>query len=330
MGHAAAAHLVGMKIVSVVVGSGPISVAFRWRGIRFELHRYALAGGMTHAFHQIENPGKWRQAVLLLGGVGGDLMLFGIGVLVLAWLFYRQGLTNPLIIAMAYGFLASQIFDIVRNLFPNHGRLGRARFPTDGRQLLRLLRAKDFPQQALVGRLVWQGMALLQNGRNEEAQRHYEQAHRQLPGNGSLLSLLMHSTNKTAGAREAARYYLAGADALDAKNEDGNSWAYANFAWNAVLTGDPELLPLADGLSKRAYERLSETPEVQATRGAVLVQLGEHEAGVALLTKGMRGSEQRHDKAGFAPFLAAGERMRGKNELADEIEGLCRYLRSGA
>ena len=70
LGHVGAARLVGMKVVKVVLGSGPIVVARQWHDVRLELRRFMLAGGTTFAYHQIEMPRKWRQLALLLGGVG--------------------------------------------------------------------------------------------------------------------------------------------------------------------------------------------------------------------------------------------------------------------
>jgi tetratricopeptide (TPR) repeat protein len=330
LGHAVAARLVGMKVVRIVVGSGPVLAAREWQGIRFELHRYLLAGGMTAAYHQIESPAKWRQIVMLLGGVGANFLLIVLATCVLVLLVTRFGHSNPFFFTVAFVLLAlqiiSQIIAIIANLLPRKVHHGHAARATDGKLLIYLLFAKDFRRRAQEARIVWQGMALLQSGRNVEAQAHFEQAHRLLPTNGAIFLLLVHSASKTAGPQAAVRYYRERGGEFAGENEAANAWAYANVAWNAVLTQDPAMLPLADDLSRRAIASLPAAPEVQGTRGAVLVEMGELEQGLALLTEGMRGVAVMDDKARFAHFLAHGVRARGNSDLATELEKLGRHL----
>ena len=240
-------------------------------------------------------------------------------------LISRSALPNSFVIILAFGLLISQIIAIVGNLLPFNLRRGPGR-ASDGRQIVNLLRAKDFARRAREARLVWSGMALLQSGRNAEAQIYFEQAYRLLPTNAVLFLLLVHAASKAAGPQTAMRYYLEHSGGFDSENEGASAWAYASVAWNAVLTQDPALLPLADDLSQRSIASLSAVPYVQATRGAVLVAKGELEQGLALLTAGMRGAAEIDDKARFAPFLARGERARGNSDLADEFEKLARHL----
>lgn len=326
LGHAVAARLVGMKVVSVVVGSGPILVAHQWQDLRLELRRYVLTGGMTAAYHQTESPAKWRQMAMLLGGVGANLLLLVLGTGILIVLVTRFALSNPFVIAAAFAVLASQIVAIIRNLWPRKLHRDQLVRASDGRLLVNLLRSKDFHRQVQEGRLYWRGMALLQSGRNAAAQVHFEQAHRLLPTNGTFFALLVHSASKAAGPQAALRYYLQHGGGLSSENEGANAWAYASVAWNAVLTQDPAMLPLADELSQRSIASLSTAPEAQGMRGAVLVAMGEHARGVALLMEGIRGAARMEDKARFAPFLARGERARGNTDLAAEFEKLGRHL----
>jgi len=225
LGHAIAAHLVGMKVVSVVVGSGPILVARQWRDIRFELHTYVLMGGMTAAYHQIESPAKWRQGAMLLGGVGANLLLLMLGSGILILLATRLALSNPFVMA-AFAVLASQIVAIIRDLWPHKLSGHQPARPSDGRQLVDLFRAKDFPRRVQEGRLYWGGMALLLSGRNAAAQVHFEQAHRLLPANGTFFALLVHSASKAAGPQAALRYYLQHDGKLSSENEVANAWLY--------------------------------------------------------------------------------------------------------
>jgi Zn-dependent protease len=326
LGHAVVARLVGMKVVKVVVGSGPILVAHEWQDIRFELHRYVLAGGMTFAYHQIESPEKWRQMAMLLGGVGANLLLLVLGTGMFAVLVTKFALSDPFVSTVAFAVLASQIVAIIANLLPRKLHRDHSVRASDGKRLVDLLRAKDFPRRVQEGRLLWRGMALLQGGRHAAAQVHFEEAHRLLPTSGALFSLLVYSASKAAGPHAALGYYLQHRGGFDSENEVANAWAYATVAWNALLTRDPAMLPLADDLSRRAIASLPAAPEVRGARGAVLVEMGELEQGLALLTEGMRGVAVMDDKARFAPFLVHGVRARGNSDLATELEKLGRHL----
>jgi len=330
LGHAVAARLVGMKVVGVVVGSGPILAARQWQGIRFEIRRYLLAGGRTAAYTQTESFAKWRHVVFMLGGAGANVLLLALAMGMLALVATRLGFLNPLVFTAALCLVAllaiSQILAIIMALLPYKRRDGHAMRTSDGRHVVDLLFAKDFPQRLREGYLFWQGIALLQSGRNAEAQAHFERAHRLLPTSGAIFGLLVHSTSKTSGSEAAVRCYHEHGGALGRESEAASAWARAEVAWHALLTRAPLLLPLADDLSERSMERLSTVPEIQATRGAILAERGQLEPGLALLTDGMRNSSRMADKARFAPFLARAERARGNSDLAAELEKLGQFL----
>jgi hypothetical protein len=326
LGHVGVARLLGMKVVRVVVGSGPILIVRQWHDVRLELRRFMLAGGMTFAYHQTASPKKWRQLALLLGGAGANFLLLLFGTGILAVLISRSALPSSFVIILAFGLLLSQIFAIIGNLFPWSLRRGPPGRVKDGRQIVNLLRAKDFPRQAQEASLLWHGMALLQSGRNAEAQSHFEQAHRLLPTNAMLFALLVHSAGKAAGPQVAVRHYAEHGGGFGSENEGANAWVQANVAWNALLTLDPVLLLLADDLSQRSIASLPAAPDVQGTRGAVLVEMGQLERGLELLTEGIRGVAGMNDKARFAIFLARGESARGNFDWAAEFEKLSRHL----
>lgn len=326
LGHVAAARAAGMTVVRVTVGSGPLLVARQWRDIRFELRRFTLMGGLTAVYDPIEPPEKWRHVVMLLGGAGANLLLLLLGAGALALLISRYALSNPFVVAVAFGALLSQVFAIVANLLPRRPRPDRPGRTTDGRHIVDLFRAKDFPRKAQEGGLFWRGMALLQSDRNAEAQAHFEEAHRLFPDSVMLFSLLVYSATMAAGPQAALRYYFQRSREFDGKREADNAWAYMSVAWCALLTQDPAMLPLADDLTQRAIASLPTAPKIQGTRGAVLVEMGQLEPGLALLREGIRGTPELGEKVRFALSLARGERARGNADLAVEFEALGRHL----
>jgi hypothetical protein len=328
-GHAVAARLVGMTVAKIVIGTGPLLWVRRAGDTRLELRTYWACGGMIASYHRSEAPAKWRQAVMVFGGALGNLLAMFTAIAVFAWLFTSNIPISALAIGIGYGFIGAQFLGATLSLLPRRSPVGAFRLPSDGRCLVNLVRSKDFGREARIARYFVEGMAMLERGEHSEACRYYELAHRALPEVPYLLSLLLHAAHKAQGPRAALDCYFA-ATSVSAVEEDGDkdgvAWVNANVAWNAVLIGDRELLPLADPLSQKAIAQLPQAPEVQGTRGAVLVEMGDGDAGAKLLLEAVRRVEARDDKALFAQYLAKAVRQTGETELADEFIGLARFL----
>jgi Zn-dependent protease len=327
VGHAAAARLVGMRVVAITIGTGPILASRLWQNIIIEMRTFLLTGGMTLAYHQLRNPGKWRQAIVLVGGILGNLVVLALVVLLLALLLAVQRSVNPVIVTAGYAVITGQLLTILVNLFPVSFRIG----PSDGKQLVELVWSKNFREQQLINRLALEGAALLAAQRHEQALADCEKACELYPTHGLLLSMLIHVAGEAKGSRAALEYYRERAPALALGTEEeraGAAWAWLNTAWHALLCADNDLLPLADELSKRAVAALPDMPLVQGTRGAVLVELGTYEVGLDLLIAAVRAIESKDDRLSFVPFLAKGERARGNFDMALEFDGFGRHLRA--
>jgi tetratricopeptide (TPR) repeat protein len=329
VGHAALARAVGMRIVAITIGSGPILISKRRRNMRIELRRFLLAGGRTLVYHQISRPGKWRHALMLAGGILGNMALVALVGSLLALLFPARSWMTFAVVFAGYAVIAGQVLSILINLFPRNSRAG----PSDGKQLIKLVMSKDFHHQQLANRIILEGMALLENEQYQEALAHLERGCEALPTNGGLLSLLIHTAGKAGGPRVAVEYYRDRAHLLTAGTDAdraGAVWASVNAAWHALLCADMESLSLADQLSQRAVEALPDVPTIQAVRGALLIDLGDHEAGLALLMPAIRRIEGRDDRLCFVPFLAKGERARGDFDMALEFERFGDHLTKAA
>lgn len=321
-GHATMARLVGMKVVRVVLGSGPIVAVRHWKGVRLELRAFLPVQGITYAYHRLACPTKWRDALFIVGGVVANLAFAAAAILMFALLFSLHRTVNLIVVTAGYGVIASQMLAVIQNLFPRTIRVGGATFPSDGKRLIGLAWSKDFRIDAAVARLLWEGMSLIERNSNEEALRHFERASSMFPASPSLFALLVHSAGKARGSHDAVKRYFDHGYTLSDPDEGQRSavvLAYANVAWHAAMTQDPTLLPLADELSKRAMEMLPDAPHACGARGAVLIQLRQREAGMELLTKALRKTEQTGDRVDLARALASAERAGGNTELADEI-----------
>jgi tetratricopeptide (TPR) repeat protein len=326
-GHAALARAVGMRVVAITIGSGPILASRRWRNMKIELRRFLLAGGMTSAYHQMPDPGKWRHALMLAGGVLANVAVIVLVVALFALLLAVQRSVSFAVVIAGYAVIVGQVLSILINLFPRNVGSGTS----DGKQLINLVMSKDFHRQQLANRIVLEGMALLEKEQYEEALAHFERGCAVLPANGAVLSLLIHTAGKARGPRAAVEYYRHRAHALAVGTEAdraGEAWTFVNAAWHALLCAEQNSVLLADQLSKRAVEALPDTPIMQATRGAVLIERGEHEAGLGLLIPAVRRIESRDDRLCFVPFLATGERARGNFDMALEFDSFGRHLRT--
>jgi hypothetical protein len=266
---------------------------------------------------------RGKHALSLLGGPLAHVALAGFAIVVIATS------EKAAVTAAALGFLVVQAFYLVGNLVPKR--------TNDGAGLLRLLREKvatmnGLDRSAAARQVLHAARQLMNAGRHAEAARLCEAALRDHPGATAVpfVTHLLHSLMKGEGPRAALQYYLARKNELPPDKDlprGALAGVHANAAWSAVLTGDRSFAALAEDLSKKAFDAVPHAPEMQGTRGAVLVEQGETEKGVALLIDAVRNiRDQEDDCAHFVAFWAKGERARGNFDMAEELERYRGYL----
>lgn len=133
LGHAVAAKLVGIRILGISIGAGPLLLRLRLRGGGWLLVRSVLLGGSVTYLHPIR-PRRIAEAVAVVGGPAGNIALFFLLAVVsdAGWLF-----------PTAMQQLAfSQLLVAGLNLLPFSFRQDGRRMPSDGAQLLGLLRSR--------------------------------------------------------------------------------------------------------------------------------------------------------------------------------------------
>lgn len=326
LGHAAVARLVGMTVASITLGTGPLLIAYRGKTTVLAARTFLLTGGMTQVYYKDVRPAKWRSALMLLGGIGANCAIAALGILhLVAW--YRSGRSiHPVTAFVTVSALLSQITVVPYNVFGGNLRIGQARLPSDGKRLVDLMKSRDFDERELRQRYLLEGGQLLAGSDPDATLRHFETACRVFPASGLFLTMLILCVGKVRGARAAVRCHLdrtATFDATGERDKPGVARAYMLVAWYALLTGDPELLPLADRLSQQAVATL---PDVaRGTRVAVMMRLGEPDAGKPVLVEALRRNVTKSDKAEIACFLAGIERDQDNVVLADELERFARY-----
>jgi tetratricopeptide (TPR) repeat protein len=97
-------------------------------------------------------------------------------------------------------------------------------------------------------------------------------------------------------------------------------------AWANLMRGEPELLPETDRFSKEAFEAFPWSSYFAGTRGAVLVELGQAEAGLVLLRKAFDKNPDAYNRAVNACYLALGEAQLGNRDAASNYLETARKL----
>jgi tetratricopeptide (TPR) repeat protein len=98
------------------------------------------------------------------------------------------------------------------------------------------------------------------------------------------------------------------------------------IAWNDLMLGHKELIPEAFTFSLEALTAEPWSPAFKGTHGAVLVELGEFDAGLDLLKKALAGNKDAYNKAVNACYLALGEHRRGNQQESQHYLAMARQL----
>jgi hypothetical protein len=330
LGHAGIARALGMRVLRISIGSGPVLASRRILGTAIVLRRFPFLEGHTLCYDPTPAPAKWHWALMLLGGVGANLAVLALGLS--CWAVLAPGLDildlDLGFAIVAQAFLGSQLL-AAANLVPRSARISLGRWPSDGLQLLSLLAAKHYPRHAVAHRLRLRIRAFLDEQQWEEARRHGEAAWRISPDDAGQLALLIEATGASLGPHAALeRLFRAQPLLIDGADPTAPSLARAAIAWQALLTDDRAFLALAELLSRQALDALPERPELRAVRGGVLARLGSPD-GRTLLLQGLREMEPAPAKAKFARFLARLDGAQGDAAAADDWENLAAFLADG-
>jgi len=301
-GHLLAAIVASIPIRLLSVGVGPLLLRGRIGRAQLELRLLPLSGFVSP--HYVTGLRKGPLLLFLLGGILGNLALIcllalldAVGAIQKLPQLVHDGL-GPLVFA--------QLFLIVVNLIPFRVKVHGSRMASDGLQVLRLFRSSRTtaiayfaaldrygderllqPSQAM-SRIAKQ-LARSERWVDKEIRRDVQEA---------LLDEL------TQGGLSRAEEMLL----LDALITDG------------LLYGDPELRPQLDEWSRRALQLGPKVQTLLGSRGAVLVELGHHGDGKALLEKA--AAANRSDPFGSIMndiFLARAEHALGNIAAARRL-----------
>jgi len=324
LGHAIAGRLCGWRVFAVVIGMGKQVFKFRLFGIIFFLHWLPIAGITRLA----PIDARWfrvKRFLVFLAGPAVNATIASIILIIWRDSWHEFGLMG--LPRAARLCLWANLWVMVFNLWPRQSKT--LNMATDGKQLLKTfskkqedieeLQAARFALEALVRRDEYQDRA----GALDWCNRGLAL----FPHNIYLLNMsgvLCLDQQNYSHAREIFIELLS----RETKPDGTRYVILNNLAYANALIGDPELLPEADAYSKEAYSAAPWVPSITGTRGTVLVEMGQIEAGVKLLKEAFEKASSSRSKAENACHLAIANARMGNRDQADKYLKLAQQLDS--
>ena len=265
-GHALCAMLVGIPIRVVSIGAGPLLLHGQIGATKLEW-RLSPFGGYAQHYPPLADR-RFAAAFFIVGGVLGNVLVIAIA----KSLSFAASASSPLstLPGSLSDIIIPQVIMIVVSLYPF--KLGKT--DNDARLLLQLFRVSNGSAQVLAAykRL----LACYRSGSDLEF--HATPA-------SSRIAYQLFYADKWANTEARCEWR----DALMRELARGNLPPEEEvLVLDALLTyglvcGDSTLRPYLDEWSVRALNLAPGTATLLGTRGAVLVELGQHEAGKPLL-----------------------------------------------
>ena len=312
-GHYFFAWVVGIPVRRVLIGSGPIVLSHQFDDTSVELKLFPFGGGVL--FYPDLLVRKYRWALILVGGVLGNILVLGLPEIVSA--IIPPGDISDLAFG---GFVATQVFIIFANLLPLRLSIEGVRVPSDGLALLSLLL---LPRAGLTGggKLYAATLAPYCGGREPRVTA--------APASSRIcfqISRADRSINEDV-RREVTTALLGELERGNLMREE-ELLILDLLITDALLHGDPRLRPRLDEWSQRALEMAPEIATLHGSRGAALVELGRLAEGKALLEPLLTTDRASYDALLSHIFLARAEGALGNVERARYLATQARAIAS--
>ncbi len=309
LGHAVAARALGVRVFRIVIGFGRLLWMGRFLGFEVELRNIPIGGTTQTGFHDVR---FFRLKNALVVAAGPLVNAVAITV-VLAWVPSAM-IWEPSPFADLTpwaAFVVANALILIVNLAPIR------RLETDGWSLLTSpFIGREAIDRSLAVSYVREGLEARRHARHEDALRWYEEGLVRFPRDHELrlgrVGALIDLARYDLAREELVQLAESGAIDLQTKTIVSN-----NLAWADVMTRRQDLLEEADRHSEDAFKQAGWFPEIQSTRGAVLVEKGRLDEGIELLEKALPQVEEVQDRAAIAGYLALAENRRGNRDAAE-------------
>lgn len=314
LGHALAARLLGVVTPAVLLGVGPRVASFRLLGTPWSVHRN-LYRGLTL---MLPPPGeRLRPFLIILAGPAVNLALGALGVpFVTSW-DHESLFTGP---APAAVWVGANLFLLLGSLNPVSAAGG---FPSDGMQMLQLLRGPRFTPEALPVLMIATAAGHLESaGLRDEALALLDsglQAHPQSASLHGWRNALLLRARRWDEALEGLRRELD----LPDPGPRQRGMTLNNLAWGSLHQGR---LEEALGFSEQAVALYPDSAFCLGTRGCALARAGRADEACDHLERALRLHTDRRALAADFAHLALAEETRGRTEEAEAALRTARHL----
>jgi len=322
LGHAIVARAVGWRVYQIVIGIGKPLFKRRWFGILFDIRTIPI-GGVTWMTPKDTRWFRTKRFLAVLAGPAVNIAM-ALGIVIVL----QGSLTNFDLVDLpsaALLFIWANLWVALANLWPHQSKTGFA-LPSDGKQLLQTLSiTKEGIQQAQALQFTFEAMICMEQSDRFGMRSWCDKGLALHPEDSHLLNLSGINHLDEQNYESAREVFLK----LLAKENQPASLRFLllnNLAYADALSGNPALIAEADAYSKDAFAGLPWSPAVVGTRGAVLVAMGQYEAGMTLLKKSMEDADSVRSKAENACHLAIALARMGNQEEAQRYLDLARQF----
>lgn len=316
LAHAVAARYAGLKPLRVDVGDTPWILSRRLGGIDWRIGLRPFGGLTTVA--SMRRLSTWRHVMYAGAGLCSDLVV----LLLVAWGYEQSVASNALPSSVTTALRHALILEAIAFLYsaiPMSSR-GPGGIPNDAYQILEILRgnhpnpAKDGDRYVQHVRRYDPAFSLDESWLlcdDADLERHWKEwrfrlANRQFNRAVAAFSQFISSDRIKGGERAV---YL------------------DEMATLAVVDGHKELLPYALEWAREARQVAPSARTLLGTHGSVLVESGEIEAGIALLSSLTTVDDDPNDRAIATCYLAKAHHKLGNPEKSRRLLEEARNLR---
>jgi tetratricopeptide (TPR) repeat protein len=307
LAHAAVAKLTGLRVFGIVIGVGKTIWSGKLFGMQWAINSLPIGGITSVGARPVPNI-RGKLFLVYLAGPASHILLAYASHL-LSRMLPAGSFWGRFLVALVFANILLALF----NLFPRKLSFTTGVQGTDGWHLFRTPFLKEQELTKLhVGYFAAEALLAYTENDFDTAKTWVEQA-LALDGDSAIARNVLGILQMARGEYPASRTtFLQLLETEESKEPALHYILLNNVAYLNALMGDPALLTEADQYSAEALKHLPWVAPVVGTRGTVLVELGQIEEGIALLTKAMSLHPDKQGKALNACHIALGEFRRGQ------------------
>jgi tetratricopeptide (TPR) repeat protein len=296
-----------MRVFSIVIGTGRTLFKRRLLGLTFELKTLPY-GGMTLLAPKTSEYFRVRESLSVLAGPTTNLLLVVITFFFIRYFGIPFNLTGG--VQPAWDSIIANGLIIISCAIPCEAPSLAGEIPNDALLLLKVLFSRDQASKALMVFYLFEGLEIWGAKGVEEGKAWFDRAETLFPEN-PVFPLMAANVSILAKDYQQARDKVAPL-LVNQEIEPQSRFAALNtVAYADCMSRNQSLLGEADECSMEAMRNIPWDSKTKAIRGAVLVELGRINEGVAMLRNAMDEHEDNANKAIAACHLAIAEERRG-------------------